>query len=365
MNLRRLTAYVQIARNIARKQGTSSLWILFRLRYCWHRYGFAYLDFIQFRFYALPLSAPKDYIKKRELESLQALVNPEEARDTVDDKLKFFHRCQQHGLPSPTIIGLVDSSQPNHSSDGIPLIRTSEHLLKIVRLSGEGQYLFKPARGFLGAGIKRIELKDDRLFDDSGEEIEIKEFLDSLLQQRVLFILQKYLLPHPKLHPIMPRGNLGTARILTINTDGEARVFMASIKIPTGSNAADNFRHGISGNLGADVDTDSGRLLKTFGPDPDKSGLVKEIFFHPDSGEPLRGFEIPCWQELLETALKGANAFNELGTIGWDIALTEDGPSLIEGNARYGCGLHQVVLERGQKTEFERLLDKRMPEMTA
>ena len=357
MNLSRLTTYVQIARNIAKKQGTSTIWILFRLRYCWHRYGFAYRDFIQFKFYTLPLSAPKDYIKKRELESLQALVNPEEARDTVDDKLKFFHRCQQHGLPSPAIIGLVDSSQPDHSSDGIPLIRTPEQLLKIVRLGGAGQYLFKPARGFLGAGIKRIELKDDRLIDDSGEEFEIKEFLDSLLQQRALFILQKYLLPHPKLHPIMPRGNLGTARILTINTDGEARVFMACFKIPTGDNAADNFDSGRTGNLVGLVDIDTGRLVNAVGPDPDNFGLVDEILFHPDSGEPLPGFEIPNWQELLETALKGARAFSELGTVGWDIALTKDGPCLIEGNGRYGC--EQIVVHRGQKAEFERVLNKK------
>ncbi len=357
MNLSRVTAYVQVARNIARKQRTSTVWILFRLRYCWHRYGFAYRDFIQFRFYSLPLSAPKAYIKKRELESLQALVNPEEARDVVDDKLKFFQRCQQLGLPTPTILGLVDSAQPNHSSDGIPLIRTPEHLLQIVRLGGEGKYLFKPARGFLGAGIKRIELKDDRLIDDSGEEIAIKEFLDSILEQRSLFILQKYLLPHSELRPIMPGGNLGTARILTIITGGEARVFRAHFKIPTGDNAADNFNSGQTGNLIAQVDLDSGRLLKSFGPDPKHSGLVDEILFHPDNGESLRGFKIPCWQELLATALNGARVFSDLGTIGWDIALTEEGPCLIEGNGRYGC--EQAVVQRGQKAEFERLFNER------
>lgn len=80
----------------------------------------------------------------------------------------------------------------------------------------------------------------------------------------------------------------------------------------------------------------------------------------PDSGEPLQGFMVPCWQELLEVALDGSTAFRELGTIGWDIALTEDGPCLIEGNARYGSDIHQVATERGQKTEFERLFSERI-----
>jgi hypothetical protein len=149
MSFSRPSAYVQTARNIAKTHGTNWVWILFRLRYCCHRYGFNSRDFLQFRFYTLPFSAPKAYIKKRELESLQALVNPEEARDVVDDKLTFFQRCQQHGLPTPTIIGLVDGSQSDHSCEGIPLIHTPEQLLKIMRLGGESKYLFKPARGFL------------------------------------------------------------------------------------------------------------------------------------------------------------------------------------------------------------------------
>ena len=365
MILSRLSAYVRIARNIAKKHGTNSIWVLFRLRYCLLRYGFGALHFVLYRFYSLPLSAPNAYIKDRELHSLQDSANPKEARELINNKLIFFRKCQQHGLPTPTILGLVDGSQASHSSESIPLIRTAEQLLEIVRLGGEGKYIFKPAHGLSGAGIKRFELKGDKLFEDSGERIEIIEFLGSLLQQQSLFILQKYLLPHPKLRPIMPSGCLGTVRVLTMITDGEARILMACLKIPTGDNAIDNFKSGLSGNLVADVDMDSGRLLKSFGPGSDGLGLVEEFFFHPDSGERLQGFMVPCWQQLLKTALNGAMAFRELGAIGWDIALTEDGPCLIEGNAHYGSDIHQVAMERGQKTEFECLFSERMRSCSA
>jgi hypothetical protein len=360
MNLGRLTAYVRKARNLAKKHGTNSIWILFRLRYCLLRYGFGAQNFLLYGFYSLPLSAPSAYIRQPELQLLQDSANPKKARELVNNKLSFFQRCQQHGLPTPAILGLVDSSQSNQSDERIPLIRTPEHLLEIVRSGGDGKYLFKPARGLCGAGIKRCELKGDGLIEDSGENIEIEEFLGSFLEQQSPFILQKCLLPHPKLRPIMPSGSLGTARVLTMSTDGEARVFMACLKIPTGDNSTDNFKAGLSGNLVADIDMDSGRLLRSFGPGPDRSGMVEEIFFHPDSGEPLQGFMVPCWQELLEIALNGSMAFRELGAIGWDIALTEDGPCLIEGNAHYGSDIHQVALERGQKTEFECLFSERM-----
>ena len=160
-----------------------------------------------YRFYALPLSAPSAYQRVQDLHSLQESVNGKNARELVDDKLRFFQRCQQHGLPTPAILGLVDGSQTDHSGERILLIGTPEHLLEIVRLGGEGKYLFKPARGYSGTGIKRFELKEDRLIEDSGEKFETNEFLRGLLQQQALFILQKCLLPHPNLRSIMPSGS--------------------------------------------------------------------------------------------------------------------------------------------------------------
>lgn len=299
------------------------------------------------------MSAPKAYIKKRELESLQALVNSEKDRELVDNKLKFFERCQQHALPTPEILGLVGGVSDQHPNDEMRIIRTPEHLLEIVNATGKGRYLLKPSRGFLGAGIKIIELKGDRLTDESGRQFDFNLFLESLLEPPATYILQKYLLPHPDLDLIMPNGNLGTARILTINTDGSPYVLTSSFKIPVGDNVTDNFHFGLTGNLACSVDKDTGCLVKTFGPDPEYKGLIGEVLFHPDNGEPLRGFEIPCWQDLLGIAIDGAKAFRELGTIGWDVALTENGPSLIEGNGRYGC--EQDVLERGQKADFELL----------
>ncbi len=358
MRLSQLPAYLETARNIANRHGINSFWILFRLLYCRLRYGFHSRDFARFMFYSRPFSAPKAYLKKLDLESLQVLVNTEAAREIVDNKLRFFQICKKHGLPTPTILGLVDSSEHNHSSDGIPLIREPEQLLEIIRLEGEGKYLFKPAHGALGAGITRFALKNNRLIEDNGETIEAKKVLTNLLDQQSPIILQKCLRPHPKLRPIMPSGSLGTARILTVNVDGEVRVFMACLKIPTGGNVADNFHSGRTGNLVAAVDMDSGYLLNSFGPGPDKSGLIEEVVYHPDTGEPLRGFKIPCWQELLDAAINGAIAFCELGTIGWDVALTEDGPCLIEGNARYGCGIEQILLGRGMKPDFECLLSE-------
>ncbi len=357
MQLSQLPTYVQTAREIAKKHGSNSPWVLFRLLHCRLRYGYDYQDFVKFNFYSRPISAPKTYIKQPELESLQALVNPKAAWYLVDNKLKFYQVCQKHGLSTPTILGLVDRSEREHFGDGIPHICEPEHLMEIVRREGEGKYLFKPTHGGLGKGITRFERKNDRLVKDSGETIDAGNFISKLLEQRSSFILQKYLRPHPKLRPIMPSGSLGTVRFLTLSTDGDVRIFLAFLKIPTVDNVTDNYYSGRTGNLIAEVDLDSGRLLKAFGPRPDNPALIEEVVYHPDSGETLRGFQIPSWKELMEISLNGATAFRELGTIGWDVALTEDGPCIIEGNTRYGC--EQVMMDRGMRPEFESLFCKR------
>jgi len=353
MNPNPIQGYVQTARKLAKKYHSNIAWTMFRLLYCRLRYGFGHQDFGQFAFYPLPLSAPNAYIKHEELNALQNLVNSEEARELVNDKVKFLQRCDEYGLSTPAILGVVSSDQADHSPDGPPHIRTAEQFLKIVNERGAGRYLLKPMRGSRGQGIQCIEVTEDKVSDVSGEPIDIQNFLNDLMDHQSLFILQKYLFPHPELRPIMPGGCLGTARMLTINTDGAPRVYLACYKVPTGDNVTDNFHFATTGNLVGEVDLESGRLLNVIGPDPQILGLVGDVAVHPDSGVSLQGFEIPCWGELVSLTEDAAKAFHELGTVGWDVALTEDGPCLIEGNSHYGC--EQVVVGRGQKAEFEEL----------
>lgn len=358
MNLSPLPEYLHAARRVASRHGTNSIWAMFRLLYCRLRHGFGVRDFCEFGFYSLPWSAPEKYIDTAGLNALQNLLNSSEARELVDDKFKFLQRCQEHGLPTPAILGLVGSNKSGDSIEGIPFISSPGQLLEAVRLGGDGKYLLKPLRGSRGQGITRFELKGDRLIADSGEKFEIETLCSDPQDKKSLYILQKYLYPHAELRPLMPNACLGTARIHTVKTDGEPRVFLACQKIPTGDNATDNYHFGQTGNLIGEVDITTGCLLTPIGPDPDYREFVVEFSVHPDNGQPLPGFQIPCWADLLETAINGAKAFHELGTVGWDVALTEDGPCLIEGNSHYGD--EQAVVRRGQKHEYEQLLNIRM-----
>ena len=47
---------------------------------------------------------------------------------------------------------------------------------------------------------------------------------------------------------------------------------------------------------------------------------------------PIEGFQLPVWTEACQLAREAARLFLPLRFVGWDIALTETGPVLVEAN---------------------------------
>jgi hypothetical protein len=155
----------------------------------------------------------------------------------------------------------------------------------------------------------------------------------------------------------MPGNALGGARIITVNRNGQVSVVFAYIKIPTGNNIADHFEDGRTGNLIADIDISSGIMGRCFAPSKAYVNLIESCERHPESGELITGFEFPHWQEMISTVKRAALNFDSLCTVGWDIALCEEGPTLLEANWRYDSDPLQVTTRKGLKPELMSLND--------
>jgi hypothetical protein len=110
-------------------------------------------------------------------------------------------------------------------------------------------------------------------------------------------------------------------------------------RIVVGANFYDN---GLSGNLIANIDPVSGRLTTATGATPNGIGF-SVLTNHPKTGAPFADFQLPHWQEARKLAEHAAMLFLPLRTIGWDLALTDDGPLLLEGNAEWDPVNHLVV----------------------
>lgn len=86
----------------------------------------------------------------------------------------------------------------------------------------------------------------------------------------------------------------------------------------------------LTGNMLAAVDIRTGRVCRAVAG----IGLDQvENPRHPVSGREIVGFEIPHWRETLDLVENGQKAFPGFLCPGWDIAICQAGPRILEVNA--------------------------------
>ena len=82
---------------------------------------------------------------------------------------------------------------------------------------------------------------------------------------------------------------------------------------------------------------------------------------HPSSGMDLIGFRVPYFKEALDLCRNAAKVEKHVRYIGWDIAISEKGPLIVEGNPLPGYDMPQNYFvtgkDTGLKPEFERVLN--------
>lgn len=140
-------------------------------------------------------------------------------------------------------------------------------------------------------------------------------------------LVQEQLRNDSALAPLAP-GALSTVRMLTLRDEnGVVSLVLAAAKIPAGSAATDHLR---SGGVAAPVELATGRL----GPAvrEDTASVVAACERHPDTGAVIEGFQLPHWQRAVELVLRAHEELGPIAIIGWDVALLEQGPVIIEGN---------------------------------
>jgi hypothetical protein len=127
----------------------------------------------------------------------------------------------------------------------------------------------------------------------------------------------------------LSNGALATVRIVTIlNQTGGYEVSHAALRMAVGTNrVVDNFH---AGGIAAPVHIETGILgaASDVGLRPERGWNER----HPDTGGQIAGRRLPLWPETKALASAAHAAFAPRAVVGWDIAITDDGPILIEGN---------------------------------
>jgi hypothetical protein len=145
------------------------------------------------------------------------------------------------------------------------------------------------------------------------------------------FLFQETVKQHPELN-LLNDSCLNTIRIDTfIDSEGKIDIISAYLRLGINNCNVDNIS---SGGCGVGIDLKTGKLKK-YG-----YGLVQtcgaEIFTeHPVSKTRFENFSLPFFDQVKELVIKAASLVPVLRLVGWDVAIGESGPFLIEGNSDY------------------------------
>lgn len=352
----KLTKYIRAAFRISRARGIPSPVVLFKVIVAYVVHS---LDIRLFELYGLaekPLGSFGEFMRMSELQSLQRQINrSQEGRAIADSKLRFYLWCTDQGIPTPDVFGCCASDEPANCN-GVPLIRDEQQLFDLLERAAVDTFLLKRDYGWHGAGLIRLRHTAAGLFDDRGRGVDATDLLHRLRQADSPYLLQAALRPHPDLRPIMPGPSLGTVRIVTFNTCGRVSLAIACLRVPVGMNVADNFDRGRSGNLLADMNVQTGEIGRCLVSSKGIANSLKVCRMHPETGAEIAGYHFPHWEEVTRLVADAARRLHDMPTIGWDAALTEDGPSLLEANWRYDIEFMQVLADRGLRPDLAQRL---------
>ena len=147
-----------------------------------------------------------------------------------------------------------------------------------------------------------------------------------------------------RLHP----ASVNTVRVATAVKDGQVHILFATLRMGRGGAFVDNAG---AGGFAAAIDIDTG-VVRT----PGVSETFDYAVIHPDSGAQIVGIHIPRWEELKAISKKLAMVVPEQRYVGWDMALTDDGWVVIEGN-HDGQLLTQYITQEGMHEYLHKYLD--------
>jgi hypothetical protein len=281
----------------------------------------------------LPIGDVAGYASRSLLYRLQARDNPRSLAFLTEDKAFFYGFCAGAGIAVPRLLG-VYHPQAGWSARG-PALRGRDAWRRFFReeTPERGGFVIKPAKGVYARGLRVLERRGDQLFDRRGP-VEVDALLDQLDGDGSfdLWVIQERLRNHPELERLSGSQALQTARVVTyVDRERRARVLFACFKVIASDQDSDNFDYGRSGNLVTNVDLERGTLEGAVGASPTGVGLTSHAE-HPRTGIALDGFALPHWPALRELVEAAAIKFWPLRTIGWDVAIGADGPTVIEGN---------------------------------
>ncbi|NEO89121.1 MAG: hypothetical protein F6K56_02145 [Moorea sp. SIO3G5] len=311
------------------------------------RFSYPYLDlseYLDFKLYLndLTFSEKAAFCGHRMQSTLIEIVVDEYSKFMAIDKVTMYFLFRASGFPTPEIHAIYRSRRPSVLLN----IATPQDLEDYLRKPGSLPIYFKRSSGSYGHGNTLADhLNGDMLHLGTGSSEPLRDFCCSLDDGGTLgWILQEPLTAHSEIAEISGTEKISSIRIHTILLDSGPQIMKAIFKVNVGNLDCDNFDHGKTGNLLGAVDIKTGKIFRIISG----TGLDQiENPLHPKTGRNLIGFELPYWNKVVELVLEAHLAFPGYLCPGWDVAICETGPTILELNYFGDLKLSQHAYRRG------------------
>lgn len=312
-----------------------------RLRFSVGQIGFS--EYFDFRLYApdLSMDAKRAFGGWKVQGILEDILIDDYARFLSLDKITMYGLLANYGFPVPKMRAVYRSPRPS----ALTPLATPAELARFLEQPQALPVYMKPSFGSYGRGNTLVRgLEQGRLILGDGSTVALQEFCEALDDGKGLgWILQEPLTPHSRIAAICG-SKVSGVRVHTFLSPAGPVVTKAIWKINVGKEDSDNFRHGASGNMLAALDLETGEVTRVVGG----TGFDQKIDpTHPVSGEKLAGFEVPFWKEIKTLVCDANLAFPGFICPGWDIAICEDGPKILEVNHFGDIDLSQHAYRKG------------------
>ena len=278
--------------------------------WCTLRYGASPNNYHDFGFDKLNASERKTYVTNGLSRKMIRQLNDPAYIDLFEDKTKFAERFAKY-------FGRGWVSTKN---------LTFDEFMQFIE--GKEKFIYKPIENAQGQGIIVYdELKNP------------KAVFDDIVKRNEFSILEEWIEQHKILNDVYGEA-INCLRIITVYKNGETFFLAGGVTWGNGKKIANASASGIV----SPVEFDTGMLKKPAG---DFSGNVYEK--HPITGADLLNIQLPFWKEILDMLREASAEIPEVAYIGWDIAITPDGPILIEGNTTPGYRYYQIPVHMTEK----------------
>lgn len=248
----------------------------------------------------------------------------------LEDKRDFYRTCAVHGLAVPiTVAEFAEGAARAWTAGGERVVLARCDLFS------------KPADSLEGKGAARwIWQESGHYLGEGGQMLTEQELLAHLEEcsRSGPYILQERSTNHPVIAALGPNA-LCTARVVTCrNAEGSPEHLVSIFRMPaaTLAAAADNFA---AGGFASPINLATGMLGNAVRKDLHNAAV--DYLEYPGSMQPFTSLRVPHWNEVLELCLRAHRVFSEFPSVGWDVAITPDGPVLVEGNHDWDVVLAQ------------------------